>query len=491
MAVDHYGTNVVDFNVFDNAGFNTIDWQFNPYGVNYMTSTNRPWSGVTLDYTHTNLTVEANYASSCVSYQIDDEQNLNDATVRSNTAAWFAAARPNFPNTILRCNQIPFLASDANYRDFLQTSKPDMIMMDSYRWDTFGDTAWNLWSDMQRYRRFGLSGYDGTSTQPIPYACYPQAVFYGRMPSESELRAEHFAAWTMGYTFTQIFAYNTTAPSPEGILFSPGYNQTNPTPAYYQIKEINRQAKNLGPALVRLLNTDLRFVAGQKLVNGSPQTNPNPIAIGNWTPGAGGDTYLHDFTITNIGTKNDGLPGDVMLSWFKVLHPTLEVGYSGEKYFMVCNAMVDANGSASDCRQRIQLNFDVSQSGIPSVQRLNRDSGLIEEIALPLVGGFRQLTIDVDGGTADLFKYKTAAPFVGTPYPARLVGFTNNGGGSINMTWSVQPQMTYSLVYKNALNDAQWIPVETVLASNSVLETSASVSTNAQRFYQLLSKASP
>ena len=241
---------------------------------------------------------------------------------------------------------------------------------------------------------------------------------------------------------------------------------------------------------MRLLNTDLRFIAGQKLVNGSLVTNPNPIAIAKWAAGAGGDTYLHDFTITNIGTKNDGLPGDVMLSWFKVLHPSLEAGYSGEKYFMVCNAMVDTNGSAADCRQRIQMNFDFGQTRIDTLQRLSRDTGQVEEIPLPLVNGYRQLTLDIDGGTADLFKYKTVAPFVGTPYPARLLGFTNNGGGSINMTWTVQPQMTYSLVCKNALDDAQWIPVQTVVATSNVLEISASLSTTVQRFYQLLSQAS-
>ena len=40
-------------------------------------------------------------------------------------------SRANYPNTILHINQIPFAASDSAYRAFMQTSQPDMLMMDS------------------------------------------------------------------------------------------------------------------------------------------------------------------------------------------------------------------------------------------------------------------------------------------------------------------------------------------------------------------------
>src|SRR5205814_6600616 len=131
---------------------------------------------------------------------------VHDPTVRANTAAWFTTARPNYPNTIRGINQYPSATTDANLRDFMQTSQPDMLMIDSYRWTSDPNQgSLNLLSDWQRHRKFALLGNDGTGAHPIPYGFYAQAVDdfppgQGRVPSESELRFEHFAAWAMGYT---------------------------------------------------------------------------------------------------------------------------------------------------------------------------------------------------------------------------------------------------------------------------------------------------
>jgi hypothetical protein len=421
FVVDNFGASPPVWSVFDNANFNTPDWSWNFYGPwnYYGASPTRPWTASYSDYNHTNFTSwELPFAANCISIQLDDEQDLNSASVRSNVAAWFAAARPNYTNTILHINQIPFAALDANYRDFLSNSQPDMLMIDSYRFGPPGEGTWNLYSDMQRHRKFALSGHDGSGAHPIPYALYTQTVNYGRVPSESELRFNHFAAWTMGYTVTRIFTYNLTADAGAGesILFANSTNQAAPTASYYEIKELNRQGKNLGPALVRLLSTEVRFFNGQHKdpSSGLPVANPNPIDIQNWSPGIG-DPYLRSVAVTNSGTKNDGLPGDLLIGWFKVLDESFDDDWTNEIYFMVINGLVDTNGYASDCLQHLQLNFDLGNSGIDSVQRLSRDTGLKENILLPMVGGRRQLSIDLDGGTAELFKFKTGASFVGVP----------------------------------------------------------------------------
>src|SRR5206468_1782915 len=155
--------------------------------------------------------------------------------------------------------------------------------------------SWNLLSDWQRHRRFALSGNDATGAHPIPYGFYAQAIDdYGRVPSESELRFEHFGAWAMGYTMTDDFMYNS----------ADGYS------------------------------------------------------------------------VTNTGTKNGARPGDVLLSWFKVLDESLDgTDFSNEKYFAVTNALVDPTGSAADCHQQIKLNFDLTSTNITTLQRLSRDTG--------------------------------------------------------------------------------------------------------------------
>src|SRR6476659_1318959 len=266
MAVDQ--PEIPNWSVFDAGGWNGVDFEFNYFAPSaYLGPApgNHVWQATYADYSHTSFSaVEAPYASNCVRIQLDDEQNLNDATVRANVANWFAAARANYPNTILSVNQIPFVASDANFRDYMQTSQPDMLMIDSYRWTSDPNQgSWNLLSDWQRHRKFSLSGNDGTGAHPIPYGFYSQAVDdfppgQGRVPSESELRFEHFAAWAMGYTMTDDFTYNMNESysGVESIYFLNGSQQANPTASYYQIQSINSEAKKLGPALVRLLSTD-------------------------------------------------------------------------------------------------------------------------------------------------------------------------------------------------------------------------------------------
>src|ERR1051326_2482693 len=120
FVVDNYGASPPVWSVFDNANFNTPDWSWNFYGPwnYYGASPTRPWTASYGDYTHTNFTsYELPFATNCISIQLDDEQDLNSATVRSNVAAWFAAARPNYPKPNFHIKQIPFAASDHNYRN--------------------------------------------------------------------------------------------------------------------------------------------------------------------------------------------------------------------------------------------------------------------------------------------------------------------------------------------------------------------------------------
>jgi autotransporter-associated beta strand protein len=418
MAVDQ--PEVPNWAVFDAGGWNGVDFQFNYFAPSaYLGAApgNHIWQASYVDYGHTSFTAaEAPYASNCMRIQLFDEQDLNDATVRANTASWFAAARANYPDTILSVNQIPFAPTDSNFRDFMQTSQPDMLMIDSYRWTSDpSQGSWNLLSDMQRHRNFALSGNDGTGAHPIPYGFYTQAIDAGRVVSESELRYEHFAAWALGYTMTDDFTYNMNASysGVKSIFFANGSEQANPTASYYQIKPINRDGRNLGPALVRLLSTDVRFINGY---NSSGLQNPTPISMSNWNVGAG-DPYLRSHSRVNMGTKNNGYAGDVMLSWFKPLDKTLDSdSYSGERYFAVLNGLTDPNGSAADCTQIVQLTYDFGATGIRTLQRLRRDTGAVDVLPMTrLADGQYTIILTLDGGTMDLLKFNDGAPFVGVP----------------------------------------------------------------------------
>src|SRR6185503_18169127 len=150
----------------------------------------------------------------------------------------------------------------ANVATYMRESQPDMLVMDCYLWRIGNiEGTGHLLSDLQRYRRFALLGNDGSGKRPIPYGVFPQ-VFHGegkwRDPSESELRMNHFAAWALGYTVTFVFTYNYGS---TGLFV--GADTNRPTPMYHQLKEINRQGRNLGPALVRLVSNDVLFIPGE------------------------------------------------------------------------------------------------------------------------------------------------------------------------------------------------------------------------------------
>jgi hypothetical protein len=206
------------------------------------------------------------------------------------------------------------------------------------------------------------------------------------------------------------FTYNAGSSS----LFK-GPGDQNPKPAYHQIRQINRESLNLGPALVRLKSTDVRFLPGQHKDGEKIVDNPIPIDV----PACKfneRDPFVRGITVQNLGPRNNKLKGDVVMGWFRPLDLSPDQTKARhEIYIMVTSALCDRTGSAAECRQRITLNLHFMDTGINSVQRLSRTRGKVEDLPLQKVGeaGRYLLTLDLDGGTGDLIKFNTGAPFVG------------------------------------------------------------------------------
>lgn len=419
---------VFHLNTFQNGGFTTVHWLWDST-MNWLgPAPGMPWARWARSPAETPpLPSEATYAGNLVAIQIGDEQDLNQESVRTSVAAWFNSIRPQFPNTVLYCNSYGGQVTNPNLDAFINTSQPDMLSFDTYPFRPdglpIGGSPKNLYGDMQRYRKFALA-------HGIPYAMYTQTFHDAvtRDPSESELRVEYFAGLAFGYTWFNCFTYNTGATS----LFVGGSGDTTPLPLYAALTEIHRRVRNLGPSMVRLRNMDVRFVNGQHMENGTPVNNDTPIDVLNWEFGVN-DPWLRGWAITNLGTKNSGLRGDVWLAWFKPLDESFDgPNYTDEIYMMVVNGLTWLDGSAVDCRQEVKLNFAFGSSGITQVQRLRQDNGQLELITLPEIpnsGGRRQLVLTLDGGTGELFKFYTTATFIGvespdvTP-PGPVTGFT-------------------------------------------------------------------
>ena len=287
---------------------------------------------------------------------------------------------------------------------------------------------------LEVYRTLGLEGNDGTGTQPIPTGLWTQVYIRpssGHVPSESELRLNHFSAWAFGFKLTNAFFYNHRGSGFKPLMFEDDGWTYDPnaarTPQFDQVAETNRQSLNLGPALVRLISTDVQMKMGRHM-DGGVVTNELPVGVSSWDFAAG--DYITNIEATNLGSKNDGLEGDVIVGYFKPLDASFtDPGYEEDIYFMILNGLSDGTGLASDCSQQIRLDFDFLASGIDSLLRLSRYTGLVEEVALTSRGGSRYyLDLFLEGGTGDLFKFNNGGTFVSE---TQLLGDAN-GDGVVN-----------------------------------------------------------
>ncbi|HVT28925.1 MAG TPA: hypothetical protein VHE81_13000, partial [Lacipirellulaceae bacterium] len=198
-----------DLDLWAQSNFTAVQWQWNANHLELMGSApGLPWGEwVNFDYSQP-TSAEMPYAPNLVSLQCYDELDMSNLTSRQQLANWFAAARPNFPNTLLFTN---FQGNSDKLSDiaaFMSESQPDMLMYDSYPGSRFypivGGSLKYLYADMEKFRKLGLAGNDGTGAHPIPVGHWIQNFrkcvdnnacgtddhdFWPRFLSESEMRA--------------------------------------------------------------------------------------------------------------------------------------------------------------------------------------------------------------------------------------------------------------------------------------------------------------
>ncbi len=375
-----------------------------------------------------------------IGLQLGDEQDFNQQAVRDGMVTWLANARAAFPNVLMYVNNYGGQLTDDSLGKLASQVKPDMLSFDTYPFlqgtQPTGGQPLNWLSDMWRYRYFALSS-------DLLQGHYRQTFHDSgiRDVSESEMRLNTFGALAYNVKYTMDFTYNNGASS----FFTGGNGDASaPTAQYNDMAETNRQARNFSTALSRLqpLNnhpavswpvSDMMYIRGRHSTG--PGTNdlnvlpwgfdpdPDNGAYSNWVFQQN-DPNLKGWAVSNLGSKNSGLQGDVIVSWFKPVDEWLDGDdWTNEKYLMVTNGLTDMNGTAAQTQQEIVLDFE----NMPTLQRVNRNTGAVEDVNLVPTNGKYRWTLTLDGGTSELFKFKTGAPFVGS-LPDDTI-WTNSAGG--------------------------------------------------------------
>lgn len=364
------------------------------------------------------------YQSSVISMQLSDEQLVGpasnpDVQIELDRLKTAVEVIHNLnPKTIVFTNNQP--QTTAELQHYMQFVQPDMIHTGGFPFRGInsppGGSPTDLYESWEQYRKLGVAGNDGTGTQPIPIGAYLQSfVWFGYTVSESEIQLNRFAAGAFGMKFTIDYIYETGRdPVLEVPIMFSGSGTDNPTPQFSHIAETNRQSRNLGSALVRLVSTDLRMDMGRHKTS-VPVDNDLPSGVSAWDSAA--DPYVTNITATNLGSKNAGLEGDVIVGYFKPLDASFtNPGFEDDIYFMPVNGLTFGDASGAETAQQIRLDFDFAASGINSLQRLSRDTGLVEDVALISDGGsVYHLDLTLDGGTGDLFKFDNGGTFVSLP----------------------------------------------------------------------------
>ena len=394
------------------------------------------------------------HADTLVSYQYDDElpeSEFTDPARLADMAATYTQWRQLYPNVLAYTNNSTGggFVSDPVLANYMQVTQPDMIMFDFYPPFSYAVQWRNKWyKTMQKYRTLGLAGNDGTGTAPIAYAQFLKLYrksYDNSLPSESYVRLQQNASWAFGYSVVTAFVYNGIGDGGfiDAVMFDTP-DDSAPNAVFDYVEEANRQSRNLGPALVRLVSTDIRMIPStydtQPEAYWDPECEcwqtrlvdmdwPLPVGIAAWSPGTADTGGYSDYItgITPLGNDHgvSHLHNDVLVGYFEpLLDDNPGFTFADGLHFMIVNGSAGteffpdnpAGDPAANHAESYHLTFDFTGSDFDSLVRLSRDTGQVELVPLTPTGGPEYyLDLVLPGGTGDLFAFWDSSQPLPTP----------------------------------------------------------------------------
>ena len=254
----------------------------------------------------------------------------------------------------------------------------------------------------------------------IPYKIVVQSCDGGgtRLPTDaSEMRFQVFTALAYGMKSITYFTFDHfgsfASGNDGGMLRAIDQQETMHVanqPIYSDVQSLNPEITNLGETLKMMDSTRVRYILGKHDPGGGEVPNTLPLGVTQWDPNVD-EPYITSIVATYSGSIPEITEGDLIMGHFETRVEELDgPQYNDELYFMLVNTLMDPS---LDATQQIRIDFDFGASGITGLQRMNRLTGLVEDIPLVHNGGsLYHLDWTLAGGDGDLFKYDTGAKFI-------------------------------------------------------------------------------
>ena len=326
---------------------------------------------------------EAQYAhSNVIGVILGDEIEPNRAMGIRDIRDWIVGNQDPRIASLITISSVASTMSLEDYGKLKETIEPDVFLFQHYP-----DLRTKGWQPGY----FGLLERWSTWTRDneVGFWVYPRVYstdFIG-IASESELRLQRFT--TLAYGAKGLVDFMWPCHSPPSVPGA-GYwdGSGKPTPMYKCLGPINREIANVAKSLVRLTSVGAyhlnKTANAEHFVRHWMDVDTDKPA---W--------LRRTWQLVNVsGTLNRN---NIMVGFFR--------DDAGQEYFMVVNKDNAANQTGEELVTEVNLTFHPS---VKAIQRLRRSDGSVERIAVS-----RNYTFSLSGGTGDLFKFDTGAPFAG------------------------------------------------------------------------------
>ena len=334
---------------------------------------------------------------------VKDEPGEKELPAIVELSSWI---RQTYPGTPVFTN---LSIAEVDHDTYVEACAPDIFAFDHYPLQRNGQTqdhylynvAWARRTAMRHHLPFWMTLQAWGREEEKPSYAY-------RVPDEADLRFLVFSFLAHGGTGMMFFHYyghpgsmiEDTGVNREasGPTSAHRYEHTVASRAWYALRDVAPEIRNLAGALLNLRpRGDVTYAGDGRLWDHGPPTysqhNPKqPLRCTRFA----GHGPLQDLAVV------DGTDMGLLIGFFD--------DEQGQEYFMVVNLAHGAGQSKMDALGTVSLRFDAT---VEQIERLNRLTGRVETLATRARadGDGRELVIQLEGGTGDLFKWHNGQPW--------------------------------------------------------------------------------